>query len=120
MKGEHQAFGLSLPLARPAGFEPATSGLENLSVAGEQSQNTDSRVLTERGEPQIDGLGVTSGVIPDVDPIEAALAMALEKATAASRWDVVAQLVGEIKTRREARLQVVSLDDARKRKGGAG
>jgi hypothetical protein len=46
-----------------------------------------------------------------VDPVEAALAKALEGATAASRFDVVAQLARELEARRLARLpNVIALD----------
>ncbi len=48
------------------------------------------------------------------DVVEAALAEALRGATAAGRWEVVAQLARELEARREARAGVVKLDDRRK------
>jgi hypothetical protein len=45
------------------------------------------------------------------DAVEAALAKALERATAAGRWDVVSQLARELEARRLARMDnVVALD----------
>jgi hypothetical protein len=52
------------------------------------------------------------------DAVEAALAKALEGATAAGRFDVVALLAGELQARRLAREGVPNLN-ARKRRGGA-
>jgi hypothetical protein len=51
------------------------------------------------------------------DPVEAALAKALQEASAAGRFDVVAQLAGELQARREARAgaKVVPLDAKRLR-----
>ncbi|HEX4477977.1 MAG TPA: hypothetical protein VH142_22975 [Polyangiaceae bacterium] len=51
---------------------------------------------------------------PDV--VEAALADALTKASAAGEWTTVAQLARELEARREARVGVVKLDTARKRR----
>jgi hypothetical protein len=49
--------------------------------------------------------------------VEAALAKALEGATAAGRWDVVAQLAKELEARRLAREpNVLALDPARSRR----
>jgi hypothetical protein len=52
-----------------------------------------------------------------VDPVEDALARAIEGAVTASRWDVVAQLARELEARRTARTgaKVVPFD-ATKRK----
>jgi hypothetical protein len=53
------------------------------------------------------------------DPVELALAKAIEGATAAARWDVVSQLATELEIRRRAREEsVVSLAAARKRRNG--
>jgi hypothetical protein len=53
----------------------------------------------------------------DADPVEAALATALEGATAAGRWDVVAQLARELEARRLARVaNVVTLPTERRRR----
>jgi hypothetical protein len=47
------------------------------------------------------------------DPVEVALAKALEEASGARRWDVVARLAGELEARRLARLgNVVPLTGA--------
>jgi hypothetical protein len=50
------------------------------------------------------------------DAIEVALANALEGATAAARWDVVAQLAKELEARRVARSsgKIVAMDEARR------
>lgn len=56
----------------------------------------------------------------EIDAVEAALADALRGATAAARWDVVAQLAGELQARRQARQapEVVSLELARQKRNG--
>jgi len=52
----------------------------------------------------------------EADPVETALAAALTKATTEGRWDLVAQLAGELQARRTARARVPSLDDERRRR----
>jgi hypothetical protein len=52
----------------------------------------------------------------DVDAVEAALAKALEGATAAGRWDVVAQLARELEARRLARMANVVVLPAKMRR----
>ncbi len=72
---------------------------------------TPTRDETERPKPD-----VTSAA----DAVEIALADALTKATAAERWDVVAQLARELEARRLARhANVVVLSPARRHDGGA-
>jgi hypothetical protein len=53
-----------------------------------------------------------------IDAVEAALAKALEGATVAGRWDVVAQLAKELEARRLARVRVPSLADERAKRSG--
>jgi hypothetical protein len=55
---------------------------------------------------------------PQIDPVEAALAKALEGATAAGEWSTVAQLARELEERRKARAEVVDLATVRARKNG--
>jgi len=56
-----------------------------------------------------------------VDPVEQALADALQRASVAGAWSTVERLAGELEARRKARLQtsggadVVTIDSARKR-----
>jgi hypothetical protein len=67
------------------------------------------------------GLDQPQPVPADGDAVEAALAKALEGATSAGRWDVVAQLARELEARRLTRSgNVVALDTVRDRrpKGG--
>ena len=59
-----------------------------------------------------DGFGPTFG--PTGDPVEGALARALDAAAAAARFDVVAQLAKELEARRLARApNAVALKTAR-------
>jgi len=51
-----------------------------------------------------------------VDPVEAALAVALEGATKAGQWSVVAQLAGELAARRTAREGAGNVVPIRQRK----
>jgi hypothetical protein len=52
-----------------------------------------------------------------VDAVESALALALTEATKAQRWELVAQLAGELEARRRARLEVPDLAAERKKRG---
>jgi hypothetical protein len=69
---------------------------------------------SERPSPALAGqVGNAWGY--SIDHVESALAKALEGATAAGRWDVVAQLARELEARRLARTDnVVNLDVARR------
>ncbi len=51
------------------------------------------------------------------DAVEVALAQALTAATTAGRWELVAQLAGELEARRRARLEVPDLTAERARRG---
>jgi hypothetical protein len=51
------------------------------------------------------------------DPVEIALAAALQGATAAGEWGIVAQLAAELEARRRARADVPTLADERARRG---
>jgi integrase len=53
------------------------------------------------------------------DPVERALANALNQATQAQQWDTVAELARELQARRQALSNVVSLDSVRAGKGRA-
>jgi hypothetical protein len=48
--------------------------------------------------------------------VEGALAKALERASAAQRWDIVAQVAHELQARRLAALGVTALADARSKR----
>ena len=64
--------------------------------------------VTEKPAP------VTNG-----DPVEVALATALERASAAGAWDVVGTLAAELEARRKARTEadnVVAIDRARRKR----
>lgn len=77
------------------------------------SESTPTSVRDETLHPKPESTSV-------VDAVEAALAVALVEATAAERWDVVAQLARELEARRFARAaNVVMLDVERRREGGA-
>ena len=70
-----------------------------------------------RSEPITEAAGQSWGNVeapPDV--VEAALADAITKASAAGAWDAVTALTRELQARRESRAGVVPLD-ARRRKG---
>jgi hypothetical protein len=82
-----------------AGFVPqATNADVNRTIAG-------SRI--DSGSNQA----------PSADPVEAALATALEGATRAGEWATVAQLARELEARRKAKERVVDLTSERARRG---
>jgi hypothetical protein len=55
--------------------------------------------------------------VQSIDPVEAALAGALEAASRAGEWSVVAKLAAELEARRLARANVVDLASARRERG---
>jgi integrase len=69
-------------------------------------------VLEQHGDSPLIAQGESAQTAP-ADPIERALASALEAATAASRWDVVSQVAAELEARRRVLAGVVSLDARR-------
>src|SRR5688572_30237296 len=84
-------------LARPHDF-----------LTGRRSQ--DSRQAEKIGsdettrQPELTPHGAAMGQsVGQIDPVEMALASALEGATSAQRWDVVAQLAKELEARRLSR-----------------
>jgi hypothetical protein len=114
-----------------AGFEPATlrppKTAENKPVS--QSPNDEKRRRKTRtgqstGQKPV---GVEVPLSPpgirseaNHDPIDAALADALTKATAAGEWSAVELLTRELTARREARARVDSLEAERAKRGRSG
>jgi hypothetical protein len=104
------------------GFEPSSipfpahDSAENKAIRETTAEpNTDFI----NANPAIDGQAFAPSNV-STDPIEAALAKALEGATAAGEWSTVAQLARELEERRKARAGVVDLTTERmKRNGGA-
>jgi hypothetical protein len=119
----------AIPLARPAGLEPATRGLEEPSEATQSEglrdvgssdgvegsdrdpacfsvhQDDSSRIVTEK----------SAECTSDID-LEAVLARALAHAADAGRFDIVAQLARELEARRLALAgNVVDLGSAQRR-----
>jgi hypothetical protein len=90
------------------GVTEGTQGRENIATHG--STEAPSSPL---------GSQVANAVANAPDPVEAALADAITKASAAGRFDVVALLAGELQARREARAGNVVALDARRRGGGS-
>jgi hypothetical protein len=104
------------------GFEPslAPSPIHNThenKAFLDTSEPADS--VSNTAKSAIDGQAFTESNV-SIDPVEAALAKALEGATAAGQWSTVAQLARELEERRKAHADVVSLATVRARKfGGA-
>ena len=95
-------MGEGVPMAEPSSPKPA-----NVESAPEWSERVDSPAPAPV-EP----------APAAVDPVEVALADALTKAAAAGRFDVVAQLAGELEARRKARTaNVVDLAAEAARRG---
>jgi len=55
-------------------------------------------------------------LVSESDPVELALATALERASAAGQWTAVEVLAREVEARRKARAGVVQLDDERRKR----
>jgi hypothetical protein len=110
-------------LAERAGFEGAQSSrigalsTAHRAVAALDTTSTSADAPLNRAplDPVLD----RSRPAPrEQDPVEAALAAALEAATAACRWDVVAQLARELEARRLASAGAIDLagERAKRRK----
>jgi integrase len=106
----------ALLLASPAGFET------------DQHPQGPQATGQFAGSPAIEPLAVAlgkhawatdEGNQPASDPVEAALAEALRRASDASQWSAVEVLSRELTARREARSGVVDLEAERKRRGGS-
>ncbi|HEY3235484.1 MAG TPA: hypothetical protein VGJ84_12275 [Polyangiaceae bacterium] len=87
-----------------------------------QSRGNESEGLTEKSRFEnapgfFDTKGSPTPKKVGTDPVEAALADALTRASVAGEWTVVAQLAAELQARREARAKVVQLDSERARRG---
>jgi integrase len=93
-------------IASPAGFEPGKAQA-TAAEAGESKAPEVAVPATASNDPTISTRKHETGSEPD--PVEAALAAALEGATRAGQWSVVAQLARELEARRQARAGVVDL-----------
>lgn len=106
---------LAQPIASPRGFEPE-NGDHDVARPEETTGKDAGRDTTahDAGEPSHD----RPGPAPVSDPVEAALAKAVELAAAAGEWSAVAELGRELAARRLARQApgVATLDAARERR----
>jgi hypothetical protein len=111
-------------IAERAGFERAqtpaiaTASSEYREVAPQATPATgaDKALNTDGLDRSLDRRD--SPLERAADPVEAALAMALDRASAAGRYDVVIQLARELEARRLARAgNVVRLQDEREKRG---
>jgi hypothetical protein len=111
-------------LAERAGFERAqtttvvTASSEYREVAHQATPATDVEIALNEGG--LDRFLDHSAGEPgrDDDPVEAALARALDRASEAGRFDVVVQLARELEARRLARSgNVIRLEDEREKRG---
>jgi hypothetical protein len=88
-------------LASPEGVELTAEDASEPLLADIGGVEEPSDALPPSDNPAIPGHLDASLDAPD--PVAQALAKALDGATAAGRWDVVAQLAGEVEARRLAR-----------------
>lgn len=97
------------------GLEPGANGLRERGAPVENTDQAENVPNRESEREQLEALPGQSGA---VDAVETALAQALTAATVAGRWELVAQLAGELEARRRQRLQVPDLgaERARRRK----
>ncbi len=111
------------------GHDPRSQGTAELGETGEESREKATSVTPETslhptsGPASFQGVGQTGPSGPPLaepaDPVEQALAYALEEATKDKRYDVVLAVTRELEQRRLARsaTNVTSLDSRRKPKG---
>jgi len=88
----------------------------DLKESPRQPEQADSRKDADSEDEQ-EQPKAQSGPSGAVDAVESALAMALTEATKAQRWELVAQLAGELEARRRARLDVPDLQAERAKRG---
>jgi hypothetical protein len=82
------------------------------------ADNAEECETLEGGAPLPDATEPDSGrsvgrTAPDPDPVETAIAAALERASTAEQWGAVEVLARELEARRKARAGVVQIDTAR-------
>jgi hypothetical protein len=100
-------------VAEQADAADSKAALSSEKHGGSQKQGDPSDAL-ERPRTEI---GSSEGQSGHQDAVETALADALQKASEAGAWDVVAKLAAELEARRRARAAVVDLDVVRARRG---
>jgi integrase len=115
-KGQRLCAGLPFSTVGHEGLEP-TGKSENVDFPEDMGGVDSTTPLDDGAKCAIAG-GRSIGSDRNVDPVERALATALEGATAAGEWSTVAQLGRELEARRTARLGVVDLATVRTKKGG--
>jgi hypothetical protein len=85
---------------------------DRIDLAGKLAEAVERGSQFSSSKSSKSGDGTIAGTIPSegpgrqsilVDPVEEALARAIEGATAAQRWDVVTQLATELAARRTSR-----------------
>lgn len=103
-------------MASPAGFEGEGATPQPVGTI-ENAQNAGGGDLPS--SPIVAARGQSVGSPEPADAVEAALADALEKASAAGQWDVVATLARELQVRRQSRAHVVQFDQERARRNRA-
>ncbi len=107
--------GRGLEPLRLSAVEPKAANPENLRGSSCDSSADRGSVVTpdDPSRTSADTLADTSAV----DPIEASLARALDRASEAGEWGVVQTIAAQLDARRLTRSSVPSLADARTRKG---
>ncbi len=100
------------------GVEPRANGLRRqdgrLEGDGTAESPQKSKAESPRSSPIVEAAAQSR---PNQDAVETALAEALNRASEAAQWDVVAMLARELQARREVRAGVVDLEMARERRG---
>jgi hypothetical protein len=101
------------------GFEPPTPRPPGAQEAHERARGAEKRDGAHVDAHEATWLpGPSDGVGSAPDTVEVALAAGIERASKAGEWAAVHALVQELEVRRKARSSVVSLDAARRRRGG--
>lgn len=90
--------------------------LENGSIVEGEGAESVREAEANPAEP----VGVISeaiSAISNADPVEKALSLALERASAAGEWGAVVELARQLEARRQTRTGVVNLSTERQRRG---
>lgn len=104
------------PKPKKQAFAVPTQGFESSPasiIVADLGESDESRSSSQ--EDDVKNAGAAPGFGPGIGPVEAALAKALEAATSAQRWDIVASIARELEARRLAARNVIAIDATRRR-----
>jgi hypothetical protein len=111
LRAGSSASGVGRRVASPRGFEGGLKTREAAQIAENSADRAHEGTASHAKQD------TAASALASSDPVETALADALQRAALAGAWDAVAALTAELRARREARAKVVDLAAERERRG---